>query len=335
MSTSPTRVVAGFYLAISLVVTYILVGSPLALATVGPAEAPLLVLLGLHYLWGVILLLGSTEYRTLRSGAVRRLVFVPEVLGVFGLLLFLFSFIFALNANMDYVQRFISGGGNLRLALDTRAERLLVWVRIFPLVALNLGVYLFLRLGRYRVVARACTRRGGAVDRVVGPWNLVLVLASAFFITVSQPSFLVIDGIPALGWVALVPLFLVFRSARFGHAVFYGIAFGALSTLMTSYWLGTFNLVSLLIAVASLGSLAWVEDGAIREARLALGSVAPTILRPREVERALVGRPFTVDGVADLRDALAGATQPISDLRASADYRRRVAGNLLLDVASR
>ena len=92
---------------------------------------------------------------------------------------------------------------------------------------------------------------------------------------------------------------------------------------------------ALLIAVASLGSLVWVTDGAIREARLALGSVAPTILRPREVERALVGRPFTVDGVADLRDALAGATQPISDLRASADYRRRVAGNLLLDVASR
>lgn len=91
---------------------------------------------------------------------------------------------------------------------------------------------------------------------------------------------------------------------------------------------------ALLIAVASLGALVWVEDGAVREARLALGSVAPTVLRPREVERALVGRPLTVEALAELRDALSSAVQPISDLRASADYRRRVSGNLLLDLSS-
>ncbi|MCX7750071.1 MAG: FAD binding domain-containing protein, partial [Candidatus Bipolaricaulota bacterium] len=92
---------------------------------------------------------------------------------------------------------------------------------------------------------------------------------------------------------------------------------------------------ALRIAVASLGALVWVEDGRIREARLALGSVAPTVVRPREVERALAGRPATPDGVADLRESLAAATRPISDLRASADYRREVAGNLLLDLAAR
>ncbi len=92
---------------------------------------------------------------------------------------------------------------------------------------------------------------------------------------------------------------------------------------------------ALLIAVASLGALVWAENGVIREVRLALGSVAPTVLRPREVERALVGRPLTVEAFAELRDALFTAVRPISDLRASADYRRRVAGNLLLDLASR
>lgn len=89
---------------------------------------------------------------------------------------------------------------------------------------------------------------------------------------------------------------------------------------------------ALLIAVASLGALVWIEDGVVREARLALGSVAPTVLRPREVEQALVGRPLRPDAWADLRDALAAAVEPISDLRASADYRRRVSGNLLLDL---
>jgi CO/xanthine dehydrogenase FAD-binding subunit len=91
---------------------------------------------------------------------------------------------------------------------------------------------------------------------------------------------------------------------------------------------------ALYIAVASLGALVWEENGAIREARLALGSVAPTVIRPREVERALVGRPLTVEALVELRDAVSSSVQPISDLRASADYRRRVSGNLLLDLAS-
>ncbi len=91
---------------------------------------------------------------------------------------------------------------------------------------------------------------------------------------------------------------------------------------------------ALLIAVASLGALLWLEAGVIAEARLALGSVAPTVIRPREVERALVGRPLTVEALAELRDALSSAVRPISDLRASADYRRQVSGNLLLDLAS-
>ncbi len=91
---------------------------------------------------------------------------------------------------------------------------------------------------------------------------------------------------------------------------------------------------ALIIAVASLGALLWVEDGAIREARLALGSVAPTVIRPREVEQALVGRPLQPDALLDLVEPLSATTRPISDLRASADYRRRVGGRLLLDLAA-
>lgn len=91
---------------------------------------------------------------------------------------------------------------------------------------------------------------------------------------------------------------------------------------------------ALIIAVASLGALVWMDEGTIREARLALGSVAPTVVRARDLERELVGRSFTVEALADLRGALSSAVRPISDLRASADYRRQVAANLLLDLAS-
>jgi xanthine dehydrogenase FAD-binding subunit len=90
---------------------------------------------------------------------------------------------------------------------------------------------------------------------------------------------------------------------------------------------------ALVIAVASLGALVWLRDGVIHESRLALGSVAPTVLRPRQVEEALTGRPLDPEALRPLVWELSAATRPISDLRAQADYRSRVAGHLLLDLA--
>ena len=90
---------------------------------------------------------------------------------------------------------------------------------------------------------------------------------------------------------------------------------------------------ALIIAIASLGALVWVRDGRVERARLALGSVAPTVIRPKEVEEALVGRPVSPEAWEDLVPRLSAATYPISDLRASADYRRKVAGRLLLALA--
>jgi CO/xanthine dehydrogenase FAD-binding subunit len=90
---------------------------------------------------------------------------------------------------------------------------------------------------------------------------------------------------------------------------------------------------ALIIAIASLGALVWVRDGRVEGARLALGSVAPTVIRPKEVEEALVGRPVSPEAWEDLVPRLSAATHPISDLRASADYRRKVAGRLLLALA--
>jgi xanthine dehydrogenase FAD-binding subunit len=90
---------------------------------------------------------------------------------------------------------------------------------------------------------------------------------------------------------------------------------------------------ALIIAIASLGALVWVRDGRVERARLALGSVAPTVIRPKEVEEALVGRPVSPEAWEDVVPCLSAATHPISDLRASADYRRKVAGRLLLALA--
>jgi xanthine dehydrogenase small subunit len=59
--------------------------------------------------------------------------------------------------------------------------------------------------------------------------------------------------------------------------------------------------------------------------RIALGSVAPTVMRVPETERALA-RGASIDEAAEI---LGREIVPIDDVRSSADYRRRVSMNLL------
>lgn len=62
-----------------------------------------------------------------------------------------------------------------------------------------------------------------------------------------------------------------------------------------------------------------------KEPRLALGSVAPTVVRLPKTEAALAaGEP-----IGRAREELMGEIRPIDDVRSTADYRREVAANLL------
>lgn len=84
-------------------------------------------------------------------------------------------------------------------------------------------------------------------------------------------------------------------------------------------------------AVASLAAQLRVSaNGIINHARLAWGSVGPTVLGLPEVEAALVGRPLTAQSLRAVQPLVMAGLSPISDVRASAGYRRQVAANLLL-----
>jgi carbon-monoxide dehydrogenase medium subunit len=61
---------------------------------------------------------------------------------------------------------------------------------------------------------------------------------------------------------------------------------------------------------------------AIRNARIALGAVAPTIVRATEAEAYLAGKPLTEDVIAHAAELAVSAGRPISDIRGSAEYRR-------------
>jgi len=61
------------------------------------------------------------------------------------------------------------------------------------------------------------------------------------------------------------------------------------------------------------------------EPRLAIGSVAPTVIRLRRTESALARRA----NIGDAQQILQQEIAPIDDLRSTAEYRRHVAANLL------
>jgi len=62
----------------------------------------------------------------------------------------------------------------------------------------------------------------------------------------------------------------------------------------------------------------------ITDARITLGSVAPTIIRAPEAEQALVGAALSPARIAEASRLAAQAAAPIGDIRAGASYRREM-----------
>jgi CO/xanthine dehydrogenase FAD-binding subunit len=74
-------------------------------------------------------------------------------------------------------------------------------------------------------------------------------------------------------------------------------------------------------AIVTLGG-----DGRIAAARVALTSVAPTVIRAPTAEAALVGGAADPATFRVAAEAAAAAARPIDDVRASADYRKAMLG---------
>ena len=88
---------------------------------------------------------------------------------------------------------------------------------------------------------------------------------------------------------------------------------------------------SMAIAVTSFAGLLRLSGaGTLEEARFAWGSVGPTVLRFPSLEAELVGSRLDAGTVRHAARMVRESVCPISDIRATADYRRGVAGNLLV-----
>lgn len=81
--------------------------------------------------------------------------------------------------------------------------------------------------------------------------------------------------------------------------------------------------------VASVAVWLVTDQGRVEDIRIAFGGVAPTPRRVPKTEAGFRGQALEAATISRLAEAAAGEISPISDVRGSAEYRRRVSVNLL------
>jgi OHCU decarboxylase len=85
------------------------------------------------------------------------------------------------------------------------------------------------------------------------------------------------------------------------------------------------------VSKVCMAALARMEDGTIRDARIALGSVAPVPIRLAQTERMLEGRSLDASLVQLASPMAAAEVAPIDDIRSTARYRSAVVANLIAE----
>jgi CO/xanthine dehydrogenase FAD-binding subunit len=80
------------------------------------------------------------------------------------------------------------------------------------------------------------------------------------------------------------------------------------------------------ISVANLAIWIRLDDKKehFLEARIALGSGAPTVVRIPEAEEFLQGQKINLENLSKVADLVSDGIRPITDIRASESYRRKV-----------
>src|SRR5207244_2302277 len=93
-------------------------------------------------------------------------------------------------------------------------------------------------------------------------------------------------------------------------------------------WRGAFVKLGLrraqAISVVNAAVVLRVEGDVVAEARVALGCVAPTVVRAAAAEAFLRGRRLEEPAIARAAELALVAASPIDDVRASARYRREM-----------
>lgn len=85
------------------------------------------------------------------------------------------------------------------------------------------------------------------------------------------------------------------------------------------------------ISKVCFAAVAEMKDGLITETRIAVGSVAPIVVRCMKTETVLRGQKIDDETIRKASESLVREISPIDDIRSTARYRLQVAQNLLKD----
>ena len=179
--------------------------------------------LALHLFWAFSL-------AVLKSRRDNFALKAPAGMFTASLLMFLFSYLYAFNAGLEYIQRFAQSSDILSFAPDTTTGRLYALFMYLPFIASDLAAIFILK--KSKGIPPSFSR-------------LSLTMLSAVLYSLSFPSFFHPEGFPLLAFTALVPLILVINFSKTGEGIFWAVVFGVFQTTIINYWLSTFSLVSL------------------------------------------------------------------------------------------
>ena len=89
------------------------------------------------------------------------------------------------------------------------------------------------------------------------------------------------------------------------------------------------------IAKINVAATVTVANGTCKEAKIALGAVAPTIMRARKAEETLKGKKLEQKIIREAAEIAAEEAKPITDLRSTAEYRKEMVAVLVRRAAEK
>ena len=81
-------------------------------------------------------------------------------------------------------------------------------------------------------------------------------------------------------------------------------------------------------AVAAVGAAVWIESGRVSDCGIGLGALGSDVLRANRAEEALRGREPTDEAIEEAGRMASEDSNPSTDQRGSAEYKRHLAGEL-------
>ena len=92
---------------------------------------------------------------------------------------------------------------------------------------------------------------------------------------------------------------------------------------------------SLTLSTVCVAAIVRTKNGTFEDARIALGAVAPTPLRIRKAEESIKGKRVCEESIDEASTIVRNEVKPITDVRASEEYRREMSYELTKMTLSR